>query len=95
MKGKKIDIQKIDKKNIIIISLVILLICISSFTGYTYLQNIQTEQSIMIEESYNKGISDGVESTINNILNQLNTTGYVTLNINGQIIFLQPITTGE
>lgn len=85
---------KIDKKNLVIIGLVITLVCLSSFTGYTYLQNIQTEQNIRIQEAYNQGINDGVESTINSILNQLNTTGYVTLNINGQIIFLQPITTG-
>lgn len=87
--------KKFDKRNVIIIGLVVALILSCSYTGYAQYQNMLIDQDNKIQESYNTGVQDGVNSAIISILSQLNATGYVTLNIGDQIIYLQPVTPGQ
>ena len=88
---KKLIKKNFDKRNVIIIALVASLICSCSYTGYNQYQNMLIDYDNKIHESYETGLQDGFNSAIISILNQLNATGYVTLNIGDQIIHLQPV----
>lgn len=84
--------MKIDKKSAIIIGLVIALVLSLSFTGISHYQR---EQDQKVQDARVEGVQDGMLSVWNNIISQLNTNGYVVLNVettNGtQTIYLQPI----
>ena len=83
---------KLDRKDVIIIGLVVAILCSVGFIGCTQYQNMRAENSVRVQNAYDDGVRDGVDSVILEIINQLNTTGYVTLNIGGRVLFLQPVT---